>query len=163
MCVMDASGTMLMNRQCDNSATALVEAVSLYGVTVAAAIESCGGTGRGGLAGFAGSRDVRSQAEAQPRPARPVDARRGMGFEWQVVRAMNVDGLVRCAAAGGPVAGRRSATRLAAAIGTEATATRRSSPAAVGSGATGGQAAGHGAVAGRAGRVHRIALDEAVD
>ena len=43
VCVMDASGTMLMNRKCDNSATALVEAVRPHGVSVAAAIESCCG------------------------------------------------------------------------------------------------------------------------
>ena len=43
VCVMDASGTMLMNRKCDNSVAALVEAVRPYGVTVTAAIESCCG------------------------------------------------------------------------------------------------------------------------
>ena len=43
VCVMDASGTMLMNRKCDNSAAALVAAVRPCGATVSAAIESCCG------------------------------------------------------------------------------------------------------------------------
>jgi transposase len=45
MCVMDASGTMLINRKCANSAAALVEAVKVHaaGASVAAAIESCCG------------------------------------------------------------------------------------------------------------------------
>lgn len=43
VCVMDESGTVLTNRQCANSAAALVEAVRPYGPLVAAAIESCCG------------------------------------------------------------------------------------------------------------------------
>ena len=45
MCVLDASGTLLMNRKCGNSALALVEAVRalMPGAAVSAAIESCCG------------------------------------------------------------------------------------------------------------------------
>ena len=45
MCVMDASGAVLSNRKCANSAAALVEAVRLHavGASVAAAVESCCG------------------------------------------------------------------------------------------------------------------------
>lgn len=45
MCVMDAGGTIVMNRKCANSASALVEAVTAQsaGASVAAAIESCCG------------------------------------------------------------------------------------------------------------------------
>lgn len=43
VCVMDAAGTVLANRQCANSAPALVALVRPYGATVAAAVESCCG------------------------------------------------------------------------------------------------------------------------
>lgn len=41
--VMDAKGTVLLNRRCDNSAMRIVEAVQPYGTRVVAAIEACCG------------------------------------------------------------------------------------------------------------------------
>lgn len=43
VCVMDASGRVLANQRCDNTASAIRACVELYGVSVQAAIEACNG------------------------------------------------------------------------------------------------------------------------